>query len=177
MNEQPAAGRWWRFSIRELCLLVLAIAMFLGWARSLSYGLKRSVPSPLLEQRHYEWDAELRASLEEVGESSKPESEFLDSRPASASYFQERNYKFTLQAAKMDAFMETFKDRIRKATIAAGGGVGQKGRLSILPSGDRRFSVFYDSGEANGMLRVFLSSRDEDNVCLQIITYETPKRE
>jgi hypothetical protein len=157
-------------------LVVLAIAALLGWGQSLHYRFERFVPSRFLTERHYELDAELRSSLQEVGETRPIEIEHWYSRPGAASYYQERTYVVTLSGTNASAFMEEFRQRVRQAVTAGGGKIRNNGLVGVLKSGDQRFTVLYSSGRVDGMLRVSLTRNRDDEAQLEIITYEARNR-
>ena len=67
MDNAPHPRRSpWRFSLRELLLLMLAIAAFLGWGRAIYQRYKPFVPTPFASK--LDLHADIRDIRKELGE-------------------------------------------------------------------------------------------------------------
>jgi len=166
--------RTWRFSLRELLLGGVAIAALLGWGQSQYYRFERVVPSPVLAQ-HYEWDVDLRSCLERVGGSTSVSlEESWSSRPAQFSFYHDRTYVLVISEENTDAFLDAFHQRVEEGVRTSGGKTSHKYRHRFdLKSGDQMFVVNYECGRVNGFVRVVLRRKANDEVRLEVITYET----
>src|SRR5947208_665722 len=66
-QSPPNQGRWWRFSLRELLLLMLAAGAFIGWGVLLYERSQPYEPSGLFKYLPY-WRGQIDLALEDVGQ-------------------------------------------------------------------------------------------------------------
>src|SRR5262245_51574636 len=66
-RARQTRGRWWRFTLRELLLLMLAVAAFLGWGGLLYQQFRTFEPTPFFTNNE-SWARDIREICEELGE-------------------------------------------------------------------------------------------------------------
>src|SRR5262245_650423 len=138
MDQTPSRWRsFWRFSLRELLLLTLVVAAFLGWGTTFyHYYFGRYEPSSFFEgdeplpQYVSGFVREIKEVCEEVGEPA-PERVVQTITNNGGTWAAQRTmyFRFPLPTAKRKAFMDAFLVRVQKRLQATGctGGGGAHG--------------------------------------------------
>jgi hypothetical protein len=124
MNEASGGGpqkkSFWRFSLRELLLVMLAVAGFLGWGSLLNVSFQRFEPTPFYMES-MDWREDIAAALKEAGEESPRSSSFASTQNWGRSANQcMLAYRFRLAPSNNSAFFRALKSRIRGRMTAAG---------------------------------------------------------
>jgi len=119
--EQTSAIRRsaWRFSLRELLLVMLAAGAFIGWGVLLYERSQRFQASTLYEQSPF-WRGEIAAASEDAGESGSLAIPFVVTHADGPSAHRSESYVIPLNAANHDAFLNAFRSRVRQRLIEAG---------------------------------------------------------
>jgi len=104
-GKPPSTG--WRFTLRELFLATLTVAVLLGWGTTL-YRHANQGRTPFFEN----WDADIIGALEGFGEPQLPHQEewFGGNRKGSGYWFEQ--YRFKLHSSQADGFMKAYEKRI-----------------------------------------------------------------
>lgn len=153
--DQPSPPRrsFWRFSLRELLLLMLAIGAFLGWGRATYQRYKPFVPTPFFTKLDLNGDIIL--IRQQLGEPTARWSSSSGSGQGNPSRY-ERDYRFgfPLPAAKANAFIDKLRQRIVDQLDAHDCRV--QGRGGGTTSGMEEFHLRYTRDVVEGSLRVIL---------------------
>jgi len=109
----------WRFSLRELLLLMLAAAAFVAWGILLYERSQRFHPSSLFEFAPY-WREDIQIALSEIGENRSSTLPFAVTSADGPSAHRSESYSFPLAVASSDAFLKAFRSRMRQRLASAG---------------------------------------------------------
>ena len=154
MHDAPQPrSSFWRFSLREMLLVMLAIAAFLGWGRAIYQRYKRFTPTPFLSQ--LDMSSEVILVRQQVGE--LPASWSSSSAGTSGGprgYERDFRLTFPLSPDKGDAFIKGLQQRMRDRLDAhgcqiEGAGHGRTGNT-------QEFRLRYVRDIVEGSLRVIL---------------------
>jgi hypothetical protein len=119
-QASPPRRSSWRFSLRELLLLMLAIAAFLGWGRVVyQQRAKPFSATPFLRQ--FDLHGELMAIREELKDNASYWHSGSGSGGSSDGEGTERSYhySFALKPANRNALMTRLKQRLHNTLIAS----------------------------------------------------------
>jgi hypothetical protein len=171
MNDAPIwRRRWLRFSLRELLLMMLAVAGFLGWGALLYESYQRFEPTPFYLE-NMDWREEIAAALKEVGEESPPSSGFASTQiwGRSADHCT-MGYRFRLDSAKSGAFFQALRSRIRGRMTAAGCVLG--GSAESNSGANQTMAITYRAGSSAGSVGVCFFPSDGSHARLVITMQE-----
>ena len=171
MNQaRELRRRWWRFSLRELLLVMLAVAGFLGWGALLYESYQRFEPTPFYLES-MDWREAVAAALEEVGEKSPPSSDFASTQIWGRSADQcTMAYRFRLDSAKNVAFYQALRSRIRGRMTAAGCVLG--GSAESNSGASQAMAVTYRLGSNAGAVNVSYFPSDGSHARVVISMHE-----
>ena len=172
-DPSPPRRSLWRFSLREMLLLMVAIAAFLGWGRAVYQQRPRPYsPTPFLRQ--LDLYREMTAIREEL-----KDNDFLW-QPGSGSGASsdgdgtelELHYSFALKPANRNAFMSKLRQRLHAKLLASdckfhGHGIGAAGT-------NPTFHLPYQRDNVRGSLRAYLYE-EGDKVRLFVFVEEWRK--
>jgi len=141
--KTPTSG--WRFSLRELLLLMLTLAAFIGWAAVL-YRSARLKPTKFFTENE-SWQSDVAAVLDELGEPqfSGAAGTMMHSEGTAAT---QRTFVFRIPLApdKIGSFLAGFQKRVRSKLSAAGcklaGEAGGLGANQVKVMGYSKDSLF-----------------------------------
>lgn len=155
--DQPSAARrsFWRFSLRELLLLMLVIATSLGWGVTVFRPYLPLSPSPFARELFLETDiAEVRR---QIGESADPSIGMMSdgSGTTGRRYQKDFVYTFALTPDNAYPFMKALQAKLRQEVVASGCREGAGGY-----SGSS-FRIDYEYGNTEGTLRAYIDPGDE----------------
>jgi hypothetical protein len=134
--EQTSAARrsLWRFSLRELLLVMLAAGAFIGWGVLLHERSQRFQPSTFYDESPF-WRGEVAAAREDAGESGSLAIPFAVTHADGPSAHHSESYVIPLDVANHDAFLNAFRSRVRKRLTEAGckvhGGAESSGESQV----------------------------------------------
>ena len=156
MTDTPQPRRsLWRFSLRELLLLTVAIAALLGWGVTIFRRYRPLVPTPFASELNLEADvAAVRKQIEEKGPSWTG---ITNDGSGSSGRRYERDYvlTFALAKAKANDFMRALQQRLIEHVKASGCREGASGYVGSS------FRLHYERGIMEGSLRAYLIAGDE----------------
>src|SRR4051812_5187227 len=113
---------FWRFSLRELFLLMLVVAAFLGWGTTFfHYYFWRYEPSSLVDRNQVsDWGSDIYETWVELGELA-PErvAQTITSNGGTWAAQQTMYFRFSFPAAKRRAFMDVYLKRVQARIKAA----------------------------------------------------------
>ena len=170
MDNAPHPRRSpWRFSLRELLLLMLAIAAFLGWGRAIYQRYKPFVPTPFASK--LDLHADIHAIRQQLGEPPRSwGSSSASGGGGGRHYHRDYRYGFPLQAAHAATFMEMLQRRIAEQLRVGGCKVLGSGHGS---SGDlRHFRMHYVRDVTEGSVRVVLITGETKRANLLVFVEE-----
>ncbi|HZL87358.1 MAG TPA: hypothetical protein VFB96_03190 [Pirellulaceae bacterium] len=172
-QASPPRRSFWRFSLRELLLLMLAIAAFLGWGRAIYQRYKPFVPTPFSSKLDLQGD--IRLVRQQLGETpARWVSGGSSGRAGRDRLERDYHYGFPLQAANGDAFMEKLSQRVRDQLGAHGCTVHGSGRGSS--GGMKEFHMRYVRDVVEGSIRVILIGDDSQARLLVFLDEQRPSR-
>jgi hypothetical protein len=171
--DQPPQVRWsWlRFSLRELFLVTLVTAAFLGWGTTVfQYYFTRYTSSSFFEsdepQAQYArgWVKDIQEICEELGEAA-PERIVHTITTSGGTWAGQRTmyFRFPLPSAKrkpfMDAYVKRVRDRLKATGCTDGGGAFSSGI-------NQTATLNYQHGTAGGAVDLCITEGPEGKVCL-----------
>ena len=168
--DQPSPPRrsLWRFSLRELLLLMLAIAAFLGWGRAIYQQRPRPyVPTDFVDK--LDLSSDLMAIREELKDNDFTWGTSSGGRTTQGERTErEFRYAFPLRPANHAPFMDALEQRLQAKVSASGctrHGIGRS-RSSEF----REFRLRYRQAKIHGSLRAILIG--DEKVHLLILVEE-----
>ena len=168
--DQPSPPRpsFWRFSLRELLLVMLVIALVLGWGRSVYQAYKPFRPTAFAQ--NFDVQQDIDAIRRELGETSRAFASGGSSssgRPQGYEWRIDRNVKIPAhkRQAFMSALQQRVKERLGRECWIGGGGTG---RGSI----GHHFHFNYSSDIVTGRFHAYLVETNDDESQLLIFIYE-----
>jgi hypothetical protein len=172
MNEQgPTAvrRRWWRFSLRELMLVMLAVAGFVAWGVLLYERSQRFQPSAFFESAPA-WRDDIRAALKEIGEPGSASMPFAVTTAGGPSAHLSESYSFPLAAANSATFHKAFRLQVRSRLTGAGCKILGEGQGS---SGSSQVAVLsYRLESRAGAIHIAAFKNDNDQERIVITMHE-----
>jgi hypothetical protein len=158
MNEATGGPKqqqtWWRFSLRELLLFMLAAAAFLGWGGLLYEQFRTFGPTPFFENNET-WQQDVRAIYEELGEAGAGQASGSSTKTQGTSAVSRTMvYRMPLAPAKRTLFLDAFEARVRTKLAAEGCRIGGGG------SGNGRNEnriLMYDRGPVGGVFEIWVT--------------------
>src|SRR5262245_15430722 len=114
MDQAPEPRfRWWRFSLRELLLVMVATGAFSGWGVLLYERFQRFEPTAFYLER-IEWQHEsIAPALRDVGEEATVHLACTSTQTLGPSAAQSTTaYRIRLSAANNGAFIQALEARI-----------------------------------------------------------------
>jgi hypothetical protein len=170
-NVPPPRRSFWRFSLRELLLLMLAIAAFLGWGRAIYQRYKPFVPTPFASRLALDGDIVL--IRKELGE---PRASRFNSgrsvRNGAGRYECDYRFGFPLKRVKAANFFEKLRQRLWDQLDANGCTIQGSGRCSSRDLEEVRLR--YVRADVEGSIRVIVIAH-EDEVRLVVFVEEERK--
>jgi hypothetical protein len=155
--DQPTPPRpsFWRFSLRELLLLVLVVGAFLGWGVSIFRRYRPLSPTPFANELFLE--ADIGAVRQQIGETSDPSTGMMSdgSGTNGRRYQKDMVYTFALTPANAQPFLSALRDRLKDQLQARGCREGASGYYGTS------FRIDYEYGSTEGTLRAYLNAGDE----------------
>jgi hypothetical protein len=168
--DQPSSVRrsMWRFSLRELLLLMLAIAAFLGWGASLYQHFRRFEATPFYLNNET-WQQDVGAVFQELGESGLNEAQgFSIRRNGASSESRTMVFRVPLSDAKRGEFLDAFEKRVEGKLTAAGCNItgGSQG------SGKGMRGFVYERGPVDGTFEIWMRDVGDGKVDLTVEMHE-----
>ncbi|HEY2414169.1 MAG TPA: hypothetical protein VGI40_18135 [Pirellulaceae bacterium] len=159
----------WRFSLRELLLVTLAVAAFLGWGSLLYQQYHAFVPTSFFVDNS-DWSDDIVAILNALGLPEariNAKAESYGNGPSAAHRTIEQ--KLPLTKANCAAFLDEFQQRVLEKLSADNCRVRQT--VGGGGSSDVR-TVGYLRGPVAGAIHIFLSAAGDDQARLVIAMHE-----
>lgn len=166
--DQAASARksFWRFSLRELFLLMLVVAAFLGWGTTFfHYYFGRYTPSSIVDRNQVgDWESDIYETCAALGE-LVPEhiGRTVTTNGGTWAAQQTMYFRFPLPAGRRKAFMDDYLNRVQ-ARLKAAGCTGFGGAYAFGVNETR--TVNYQHGTAGGALDLCLTEGPTGKVCL-----------
>ena len=171
MSEQPSAGRWWRFSIRELLLLTAAVAAFLAWA-GLLFQRSRPFTRTAIPDKIGNVQA-MRDACQTIGHPLRSYSSggggSSDMHATTRTFDSNLDLPAELRGAFMTAFRkQVFAILVKEADRVYGEGTSRDGQ------GLRGFELTYEKGSAHGRVIVRTQTGEKElSVLVFVHEYDT----
>jgi hypothetical protein len=159
----------WRFSLRELLLLMLAAGAVFGWGTALFERYQRFAPTRFYARRE-NWTADVEAILIEVtGEDRRLRQPPMTYSEERSSVHRTEIHDFKLEWKDRNAFFSALLERFRNSLAKDGCRV--EGNAS--GTGGYRVTILnYRKGSITGAVEVCLSMNSADGTVLVITTHE-----
>jgi len=160
----------WRFSLRELLLLMLAAAAFLGWGTLLYQRFGRFEPTPFFSNNE-SWIEDVRAVYEELGETKfeEPAGSMMEST-GSAVAQRTMVFRLSLSPEKKRNFLAAFQKKVQERLTAEGcqlfGNASGSGNSDVAILG-------YRQGPIHGTFQVCVMRAGNDETVMIITMQES----
>ena len=170
--ERTSGQTWWRFSLRELLLLTLAIGAMLGWATTLF--LARFQPTPFYGTEE-SWQEDVRAIHEGLGGTDFSKA-WINHVRRNASNGDSRTmfFRIPLSREKRTLLLDALEDRVMEKLKAAGCRIGG---VSFGSGNKRSRVILYRRGPNDGGFEAWLREINDDSVDLIIHMHEERGRQ
>jgi hypothetical protein len=170
-DKRPAARRsWWRFSLRELLLVMLVVAGFLGWAVLLFESYRPFSPTQFYRESN-DWREDIAAALQEIGEQPPRSSGFAATQTRGRWADQHTvAHRFRLPSEQSGAFFRAFRSRIRNRLTAAGCTLGSSAESNSGVS--QAMAITYRLESIAGSINVCFFPSDGSHARLVISHHE-----
>ncbi len=162
---------FWRFSLRELLLLMLAAGAFVGWGVLLYERSQIYRPSPLFEHLPY-WQDQIAAALNDVGEVSVSAGglPFTVTHARGPSIHQTETYCFPLPAERRDKFLNAFRQHVHEHLRFVD--CRLQGEAAGNSNGNHASIVAYRLNSRVGAVHISMIDSADDKVRLIVTTHE-----
>jgi hypothetical protein len=169
MDSAPICRHsFWRFSLRELLLLMLAAAAFMGWG-TLLYRSQRLKPSSFFTENET-WQQEITAIYQELNEPpfTRAAGTMMHSQGATAAQ-RTMIFQIPLPAEKQGSFLTALEKRVREKLTKAGckssGGASGSGSNDVTILG-------YQHGPISGTVQICIGPAGDDRVSVVLTMLE-----
>lgn len=173
MTETPNVRRsFWRFSLRELLLVMLAAAAFMGWG-TLLYRSQRLKPSPFFSENK-SWEQDVAAIFQELDEPPFTlRSSTTMSSDGALAVQRTISFRIPLAAEKRGAFLSALQKRVREKLLKAGYGSTGEAR----GSGTNEVAILgYHNGAFSGTVQICVGPTDNNRLIVILTMVEQQGR-
>src|SRR5688572_29716898 len=162
-NPRATRRSFWRFSLRELLLVMLVIALLLGWGRSLYLAYKPLRPTAFAQ--NFDVNTDIDEIRLELGETSRTFARRGSSSSHGPQGYERRfEHYVSIPAPKREAFMSALQQRVKER-------LGRECRIWGRGTGRgsmHRFHFEYSSDIVAGRFHAYLVERSDDESHLLI---------
>jgi hypothetical protein len=162
----------WRFTLRDLFLAVLTVAVLVGWGVNIYRDANRSRTAFF---DSINWNDDVHNAVKDLGGSQMPHQEEKFWQFGNGDGYRFEEYRLALAETQHDQFMDALKLRVRDR-IVAGNCIDDFATVGLKQNYDGQWFISgYHRGSSSGRVLVNLLRQTKDEVLLFILVYEGRK--